>query len=117
MVSEITSCQISYFDKQDVRVWMPTSTGKFSIESARSTARQHGLFSFNCCSYLEAAADGVLKLNVDGSAKGCPGWSGGGAVLHNQSGQLILAASKFYGVGTNMAAEIRGLGGWVAIIS
>ena len=51
-------------------------------------------------------ADGLLKLNVDGSVKRNPGCSGGGAVLRNQRGQLVLVASRYYGIGTNMAAEL-----------
>ena len=50
----------------------------------------------------------VLMLSVDGPSKGNPGRSGGGAILCNQRGQMF-AVSKFYGIRTNMQAEIKAL--------
>ena len=52
---------------------------------------------------------GFLKLNIDGASKGNPGLSGGGAILRNSLGQLVLAGSYFYGICTNMEAEFRAL--------
>ena len=59
-----------------------------------------------CWSFPEA---GCFKLNVDGAAKGNPGLAGGGAILRNEWGGLVLAASFFYGECTNMEAEFKAL--------
>ena len=37
---ELSSLQISFCDKQDLLVWMPSSSGKFTVKSAWSTVRQ-----------------------------------------------------------------------------
>ncbi|CAK9166787.1 unnamed protein product [Ilex paraguariensis] len=58
---------------------------------------------------LDSPSYGILKLNIDGASKGNPGRSGGGAILRNSDGQMVLAGSYFYGICTNMEAEIRAL--------
>ena len=53
--------------------------------------------------------ESMMKLNVDGASKGSSGMSGGGMVLGNSAGQVVLAAAAFYGEGSNMNAECRAL--------
>ncbi|CAK9179598.1 unnamed protein product [Ilex paraguariensis] len=57
----------------------------------------------------EYPSAGTLKMNVDGAAKGNPGPSGGGMVVRNECGGVVLAASFFYGVCSNMAAEFKAM--------
>ncbi|CAK9157966.1 unnamed protein product [Ilex paraguariensis] len=40
----------------------------------------------------------MLKLNVDGTSKGNSGLAGGGMVLRNVQGHVVLAAAIFYGI-------------------
>ncbi|MQM17915.1 hypothetical protein Taro_050897 [Colocasia esculenta] len=48
-------------------------------------------------------------LNVDGACKDNPGECGGGECLRDSQGNVHMAFSHFYGVGTNMIAELRAL--------
>ncbi|XP_043721033.1 14.7 kDa ribonuclease H-like protein [Telopea speciosissima] len=50
-----------------------------------------------------------VKMNVDGASKGNPGPSGGGRIIRNQEGNLIMAFSNFYGCCTNTEAELRAM--------
>ena len=50
-------------------------------------------------------SSGFVKLNVDGAAKGNPGFSGGWGIIRNHNGDVIAAFSNFYGYATNMEAE------------
>ena len=50
-----------------------------------------------------------LKLNIDRASKGNPGSSGGGVVLRNHWGQLVLVGSYYYGHCSNMEAEMKAL--------
>nr|XP_027082134.1 uncharacterized protein LOC113704429 [Coffea arabica] len=52
---------------------------------------------------------GGLKLNTDGCSKGNPGESGGGGVLREASGRLILAFLCNFGLASSMQAEARAL--------
>ncbi|XP_058089091.1 uncharacterized protein LOC131236018 [Magnolia sinica] len=52
---------------------------------------------------------GLMKLNVDGSAKGNPGFSGGGGICRKEDGSFIFAFSAGYGYGTNNSAELRAI--------
>lgn len=53
--------------------------------------------------------EGMLKLNIDGASKGNPGMSGGGVILRNSTGQLVLAGYYFYGLCSSVEAEMRAL--------
>ncbi|XP_043703205.1 14.7 kDa ribonuclease H-like protein [Telopea speciosissima] len=44
---------------------------------------------------------------MDGASKGNPGLSGGGGIICNQEGNLVLAFSNFYGHCTNTESEMR----------
>ncbi|XP_058106352.1 uncharacterized protein LOC131249565 [Magnolia sinica] len=48
-----------------------------------------------------------MLINVDGSASGNPGPSGGGGFCRNSSGNLIFAFYSGYGDDTNKRAELR----------
>ncbi|XP_071906092.1 uncharacterized protein [Coffea arabica] len=48
---------------------------------------------------------GALKLNTDGCSKGNPGVSGGGGVLREASGRLVMAFSCNFGIASSMQAE------------
>ncbi|CAK9173003.1 unnamed protein product, partial [Ilex paraguariensis] len=52
---------------------------------------------------------GFLKLNTDGASKGNPGPAGGGVVLRNEWGQMVLAGSYYYGTCSNMEVEVLAL--------
>ncbi|XP_043721092.1 uncharacterized protein LOC122668617 [Telopea speciosissima] len=52
---------------------------------------------------------GSDKLNVDSACKGNPRLSGGGGVVRNKEGVVLVAFSNFYGEGTNSIAELRAL--------
>lgn len=47
----------------------------------------------------------IIKLNVDGTAKGNPGVSGTGGVFRDSSGVVIYAFSSYLGVKSNNFAE------------
>ena len=51
----------------------------------------------------------VLKLNTDGCSKGNPGISGGGEVLRDARGNLLLAFSCSFGLATSLQAEVCAL--------
>lgn len=46
-----------------------------------------------------------FKLNTDGASRGNPGVAGGGGVLRDHNGSMLLAYAFNYGVTTNFAAE------------
>ncbi|XP_071914064.1 uncharacterized protein [Coffea arabica] len=50
-----------------------------------------------------------VKLNIDESAMGNPGYSGGGGIIHDSYGRVIGAFSSFYGYQTNTKAEAMAL--------
>ncbi|MQM17341.1 hypothetical protein Taro_050310 [Colocasia esculenta] len=50
-----------------------------------------------------------FSLNVDGACKGNPGKCGGGRCIRDSQGHVQVAFAHFYGVGTNMLAEIGAL--------
>ncbi|MQL94488.1 hypothetical protein Taro_027141 [Colocasia esculenta] len=50
-----------------------------------------------------------LLLNVDGASKGNPCPCGGGSIVRNAFGIVILAFSHFYGFGTSLLAEARAM--------
>nr|XP_027109237.1 uncharacterized protein LOC113729105 [Coffea arabica] len=52
---------------------------------------------------------GVLKLNIDGCSKGNPGVSGGGGVIRDSGGKLLLAFACHLGQATSVQAEVRAL--------
>nr|XP_027102884.1 uncharacterized protein LOC113724156 [Coffea arabica] len=52
---------------------------------------------------------GALKLNTDGCSKGNPGASGGGGILRDGGGSLILAFSCYFGHATSLQAEVCAL--------
>lgn len=49
------------------------------------------------------------KLNCDGAFKGNPGHSGGGGVLRDHNGDLILAYGNYYGISLSLCAEAKAL--------
>ena len=50
-----------------------------------------------------------LKLNVDGCSKGNPGSAGGGGVLRDHAGQMIMAFSAYFGFCSKNSAEALAL--------
>nr|DAD25609.1 TPA_asm: hypothetical protein HUJ06_027073 [Nelumbo nucifera]DAD25624.1 TPA_asm: hypothetical protein HUJ06_027088 [Nelumbo nucifera] len=50
-----------------------------------------------------------FKLNTDGASRGNPGISAGGGIVRNHEGKLIRAFGKFYGICSNIMAEIRAI--------
>ncbi|MQM17261.1 hypothetical protein Taro_050231 [Colocasia esculenta] len=50
-----------------------------------------------------------FSLNVDGACKGNPGECGGGGCIRDPQGNVHMAFSHFYDVGTSMIAEVRAL--------
>ncbi|MQM02232.1 hypothetical protein Taro_034997 [Colocasia esculenta] len=50
-----------------------------------------------------------LLLNVDGASKGNSGPCGGGGIVRNTVGTMVLAFSHFYDVGTSLLAEVRAM--------
>src|ERR1700758_1712834 len=54
-------------------------------------------------------AAGWLTAHCDGGSRGNPGPSGYGAVLEDESGQIVARLSEFLGIQTNNYAEYSGL--------
>lgn len=52
---------------------------------------------------------GGFKLNVDGASKGNPGHEGGGRLIRDHKGSIILAFSHFYGQCFSLVAEARAM--------
>lgn len=52
---------------------------------------------------------GKYKLNVNGSSLGNPGFAGGGGVIRDHCGQLIVGFATHYGQVSNNVAEGRAL--------
>lgn len=50
-----------------------------------------------------------MRLNTDGASRGNPGEAGGGGILRDSRGRVLIAFSFDFGVGTNMLAELRAL--------
>ncbi|KAL4312689.1 hypothetical protein GQ457_01G018530 [Hibiscus cannabinus] len=67
----------------------------------------HSRFMVNWCIQTvvwNLLVDGSLKFNVDGSAKGQPGSAGGGDVLRDAEGCILVLFSGPLGLlGSNMA--------------
>ncbi|XP_027169370.1 uncharacterized protein LOC113769087 [Coffea eugenioides] len=55
------------------------------------------------------AANGGFKLNTNGCSRGNPGRAGGGGVLRDDEGKLLLAFSTFFGSCTSIQAEAQTL--------
>jgi probable phosphoglycerate mutase len=51
----------------------------------------------------------VIIANVDGGARGNPGSAGYGAIIKDQSGQILAELYAGIGINTNNVAEYRGL--------
>jgi probable phosphoglycerate mutase len=51
----------------------------------------------------------VITANVDGGARGNPGSAGYGAIIKDQSGQVLAELYEGIGINTNNVAEYRGL--------
>ena len=51
----------------------------------------------------------LLKLNTDGCSKENPSTSGGGGILRDGGGRLLLAFSCHFGQATSLQAEVRAL--------
>ena len=56
-----------------------------------------------------ASQPGFLIAHCDGGSRGNPGPSGYGAVLEEESGQIVARLSDFLGIQTNNYAEYSGL--------
>ena len=54
-------------------------------------------------------APAVVKLNTDGCSRGNPGRSGGGGLIRDRNGQVILAFSCYFGEMPNLQAEVKAL--------
>lgn len=48
-----------------------------------------------------------VKLNCDGTSRGNSGYAGGGTVLRDNKGDLIIAYENYYGVDSSVYAETR----------
>jgi probable phosphoglycerate mutase len=57
----------------------------------------------------KAPSSGWLIAHCDGGSRGNPGPSGYGAVLEDESGQIVARLSQFLGIQTNNYAEYSGL--------
>ncbi|XP_042974708.1 uncharacterized protein LOC122306346 [Carya illinoinensis] len=57
----------------------------------------------------ELLRGGMMKLNVDGGARGNPGDAGGGGIIRDCSGSCIAGFAHHYGVTRNTVAECRAL--------
>ena len=51
----------------------------------------------------------MITANVDGGARGNPGSAGYGAIIKNESGQVLAELYQGIGTNTNNVAEYRGL--------
>jgi probable phosphoglycerate mutase len=51
----------------------------------------------------------VITANVDGGARGNPGSAGYGAIIRDQTGNILAELYEGIGVNTNNVAEYRGL--------
>ncbi|KAL3529167.1 hypothetical protein ACH5RR_008489 [Cinchona calisaya] len=51
---------------------------------------------------------GMINLNVDDASKGNPCLSAGRGIIRDNSGNIIIAFSNFYGDGTNMQGSNNG---------
>ena len=51
----------------------------------------------------------MIIANVDGGARGNPGSAGWGAIVKDQSGQILAELYEGIGINTNNVAEYRGL--------
>ncbi|GLJ33059.1 hypothetical protein SUGI_0665340 [Cryptomeria japonica] len=58
----------------------------------------------------QAPSIGWKKLNFNGASRGNPGWSGVGAIVRNEDGEVVHAISGPIGIATNNIAEIAALG-------
>ena len=54
-------------------------------------------------------SDDVLKFNTDGCSKGNSGISGGGGILRDGGGRLLLAFSCYLRQASSLQAEVRAL--------
>jgi hypothetical protein len=52
---------------------------------------------------------GWFKLNTDGSSFVNPGESGAGGLIRDHKGNLIVAFSEYFGIGSNNKAELLGV--------
>ena len=52
---------------------------------------------------------GLIKLNVDGAAKGNPGLAGEGGVIRDHNGEFIIGFSNYYGHTSNITAEFNAI--------
>ena len=50
-----------------------------------------------------------MVLNTDGGARGNPGPSAAGIVLHDNEGNVLLEQGKYLGIGTNNEAEYQAI--------
>ncbi|GLJ24753.1 hypothetical protein SUGI_0473180 [Cryptomeria japonica] len=57
----------------------------------------------------QALSLGWMKLNFDGASRGHPGWSGMGAIIRNEVGEVVRAISGPVEIATNNVAEISAL--------
>lgn len=58
------------------------------------------------CSSWSPPEAGLIKINVDGAAIGCPGMSGIGGIFRNNKNEILVFFSKNIGVGFAFEAEI-----------
>ena len=53
--------------------------------------------------------DAAITANVDGGARGNPGFAGYGAIIKDHDGQVLAELYEGIGINTNNVAEYRGL--------
>ncbi|XP_043694140.1 uncharacterized protein LOC122644825 [Telopea speciosissima] len=71
--------------------------------SAPSPRRKRPIPVYRCPPFVS------VKLNVDGACRGNPDLGGGGGIIRDRQGEVLVAFSNFYGPCTNSLAKLRAL--------
>lgn len=97
LMALVLNCQFPYLNSypnwSDLCVAIDTCTPKLSIKVVQWQKPSSSLF----------------KLYVDGCSKGNTGRSGGGGILRDHCGLMVMAFSKFYGQGSNNVAGAKAI--------
>ncbi|MQM02314.1 hypothetical protein Taro_035080 [Colocasia esculenta] len=96
--------QLHLSSHEDLCVWAPTSKGNFTLKSAYEQVPIKAVKIVRWNPPLHG-----LLLNVDGASKGNPGPCGGGGIIRDTTGTMLVAFSHFYGAGSSLLAEVRAM--------
>ncbi|XP_071920660.1 uncharacterized protein [Coffea arabica] len=88
----------------EVQFSLATQVSDFSLFYER-VARSTDLYEFRIV-WWRAGGQADMVLNTDGCSKGNPGASGGGGLLRDSNGQLLVAFSAYLGEATSLRAEV-----------